>query len=135
MPVYITKLEKETLKNTNYRNVLYTSPTGAGTKGIQLVLMNLKPKEEIGMEVHLRPEVDQFIKVEHGSAQVIIVENYEEINEVTYIYELNEGDAVVIPAGTYHNIINPDTRKNLKLYSIYTPPEHASGLVEKYKKD
>lgn len=135
MSAYIIKLEKETLKNTNYRNVVYTSPTGNGTKGIQLVLMNLKPKEEIGMEVHKRPSVDQFIKVEHGSAQVIIIENHEEIDETTYVYDLNEGDAVIIPAGTYHNIINPDSRKNLKLYTIYTPPEHAPGKVEKYKKE
>ncbi len=129
MPAYVIRLEKDTLKNTNYRNVVHT------TKNMQLVLMNLKPKEEIGLEVHTNPNVDQFIKVEHGSAQVIIIENYEEINEVTEIYHLNEGDAVMIPYGTYHNIINPDSRKNLKLYSIYTPPEHPVGLVEKYKKD
>ena len=130
MSVYVTKLEKETLKNINYRNVVYTSPN---PKGIQLVLMNLKPNQEIGLEVHNRPSVDQFIKIEHGSAQVVIIENYEEINETTSTYLLNEGDAIVIPAGTYHNIINPDSRKNLKLYNIYTPPEHPVGLVQKYK--
>ena len=124
------KLEKETLKNTNYRNVVYTSPT---SNGVQLVLMNLKPMEEIGLEIHNQPPVDQFIKVEHGSAQVIIVENYEEINETIITYNLNEGDAIIIPAKTYHNVINPDSRKNLKLYSIYTPPEHPKGLVEKFK--
>jgi mannose-6-phosphate isomerase-like protein (cupin superfamily) len=129
---FVTKLEKETLKNTNYRNVIYTS---VNPKGIQLVLMNLKPKEEIGLEVHINPNVDQFIKVEHGSAKVVIIENYDEINEVTEIYYLDEGDAVVIPAGTYHNVINPDSRKNLKFYSIYTPPEHPVGLVQKFKVD
>ncbi len=122
------KLEKETLKNTNYRNVIFTNPNG-----IQLVLMNLKPKEEIGMEVHKNPNVDQFIKIEHGSAQVVIIENYDEINESTLTYLLNEGDAIVIPSGTYHNVINPDSRKNLKLYSVYTPPEHPVGLVQKFK--
>ncbi len=130
MSVFPIKLEKETLKNTNYRNVVFTSPN---PKGIQLVLMNLKPNQEIGLEVHKNPNVDQFIKIEHGSAQVIIIENYEEISETTSTYLLNEGDAIVIPAGTYHNIINPDSRKNLKLYNIYTPPEHPVGLVQKYK--
>ena len=127
MSAFPIKLEKETLKNTNYRNVVYT------TRGIQLVLMNLKPEEESGMEVHNRPLVDQFIKIEHGSAQVVIIENYEEISETTSTYLLNEGDAIVIPAGTYHNVINPDSRKNLKLYTVYTPPEHPAGLVKKYK--
>jgi mannose-6-phosphate isomerase-like protein (cupin superfamily) len=127
---FITKLERDTIKNTNYRNVIFTSPN---PKGIQLVLMNIKPKEEIGLEVHTNPNVDQFIKVEHGSAKIVIIENYDEINEVTEIYYLDEGDAIVIPAGTYHNVINPDSRKNLKLYSIYTPPEHPKGLVQKIK--
>ena len=127
---FVTKLERDTIKNTNYRNVIFTSPN---PKGIQLVLMNIKPKEEIGLEVHTNPNVDQFIKVEHGSAKIVIIENYDEINEVTEIYYLDEGDAIVIPAGTYHNVINPDSRKNLKLYSVYTPPEHPVGLVQKYK--
>ncbi len=127
MSIFHIKLEKDTIKNTNYRNVVYT------TNGMQLVLMNLKPKEEIGLEIHTN--IDQFIKVEHGSAKAVIIEHHEEINETTEIYYLNEGDAIIIPAGTYHNIINPDARKNLKLYTIYTPPEHAPGKIEKYKKD
>lgn len=137
MSAFPVKLEKETLKNTNYRNVIYTSPKGVSSnpRGLQLVLMNLKPKEEIGMEVHTRPNVDQFIKIEHGTAHVVIIENYEAIDEITYNYELNEGDAIVIPSGVHHNVINPDSRKNLKLYTIYTPPEHTPGKVEKYKKD
>lgn len=131
----VIKLEKETLKNTNYRNVIYTTSKDVNPQGIQLVLMNLKPKEEVGLEVHNRPMTDQFIRVEHGSAQVIIVENYEEINENTTKYTLEEGDAFVIPAGVYHNVINPDSRMNLKFYTIYTPPEHPVGLVQKFKVD
>lgn len=137
----VIKLEKETLKNTNYRNVIYTTTHNDkvsgidNPQGIQLVLMNLKPKEEVGLEVHNRPMTDQFIKVEHGSAQVIIIENYEEINENTTKYTLEEGDAFVIPAGVYHNVINPDSRMNLKFYTIYTPPEHPVGLVQKFKID
>ena len=134
MSAQVIKIEKDTLKNTNYRNVVYTSPNeGLKPRGIQVVLMNLRPKEEIGMEIHNDPPVDQFIKVEHGSAEAYIIQDKDEISEVTYKYKLEEGDAIVIPSGTWHNIVNTDNRKNLKLYTIYTPAEHPDSLIQKFK--
>jgi mannose-6-phosphate isomerase-like protein (cupin superfamily) len=103
----ITKL---TLKNNNYRKVIET-----GTYQ-QIVLMSLKPKEEIGMEVHKK--VDQFIRIEKGVCLAIIGKG-----ENQKIYKLKDDYFIIIPAGTYHNIINVGTGK-LKLYSIYAPPNH-----------
>jgi hypothetical protein len=94
------KLEKETLKNINYRNVVYTSPN---PKGIQLVLMNLKPNQEIGLEVHNRPSVDQFIKIEHGSAQVVIIENYEDYDKNIELYGNNIMPEQIIEADTLYS--------------------------------
>ncbi len=114
MKGYITNIEKATLENTDYRRVLYTS------KSSQLVLMNLKPGEEIGEEIH---KLDQFIRIEQGSAQVIL-------DDVTH--EVKDDDAIVIPQGTKHNVINTGEIE-LKLYSVYSPPEHKDGTVHKTK--
>lgn len=111
---YVTDIEDDTIKNTNYRKVLYTS------KYSQLVLMSLKPKEEIGFEVH---GVDQFFRVEEGEGEVIL--NKEK-------YPIKGGSAIVVPAGTRHNIVNTGT-KPLKLYTIYSPPHHKDGTVVKTK--
>ncbi|HEC32730.1 MAG TPA: cupin domain-containing protein [Candidatus Kaiserbacteria bacterium] len=117
MKGYITNIEKETLENTDYRRVLYTA------KNSQLVLMNLQPEEEIGEEIH---ELDQFIRIEQGKAKLILNKKDEDIIEEDY--------AVVIPAGTWHNVINIGDNE-LKLYSIYSPPEHKEGTVHKTKAD
>lgn len=117
MKGYITNIEKETLENTDYRRVLYTA------KNSQLVLMNLKKGEEIGEEVH---ELDQFIRLEYGEAKLILNKKDE--------YTVKEDDAIVIPAGTWHNVINVGD-KELKLYSVYSPPEHRNGIVHKTKAD
>lgn len=116
MKGYITNIEEATLANTDYRRVLYTATHS------QLVLMNLQPGEEIGAETH---ELDQFIRIEQGSAQVVLdgVEHHIEANY-----------AVVIPAGTKHNVINTGNQE-LKLYSIYSPPEHKDGTVHSTKAD
>lgn len=114
---YLGNIEKETLENTDYRRVLYT---GHYT---QLVLMNLQPGEEIGNEVH---GLDQFIRNEQGEAKVIL-NNSEE-------HELPADNAVIIPAGTPHNIINTGEGE-LKLYSLYSPPEHKHGTVHANKAD
>lgn len=114
MKGYITNIEKDTLENTDYRRVLYTS------KSSQLVLMNIKPGDEIGLEVH---ELDQFIRIEQGSAQVIL-------DGVSH--EIKDDFAVVIPAGTQHNVVNTGD-VDLKLYSVYSPPEHKDGTVHKTK--
>ncbi len=114
---YVTNLEQATQTNTDFRRVLYTG------KHSQLVLMHLKPKEEIGMELHT---LDQFIRIEHGNA-VAILDGVE--------HQLEDGSAVVIPAGTKHNIVNTSTTEPLKLYSVYSPPEHKDGTVHESKAD
>jgi mannose-6-phosphate isomerase-like protein (cupin superfamily) len=114
---YIINIEKEALENDNFRKVLYTG------KNSQLVLMSLRPSEEIGMEVHT---LDQFIRVEKGKGKAVL-DGVE--------HELEDGSAVVIPAGTNHNIINTDVDDELKLYTIYSPPEHKDGVVHATKED
>jgi quercetin dioxygenase-like cupin family protein len=107
-------MEKETVENENYRKVLFTA------KNIQLVVMSLKANEEIGMETHEHGA--QFIRVDGGSGTTIM--NGKE-------YPLKDGDAIVIPEGVEHNVIA--SKEGLKLYVLYTPPEHEDGLVEKNK--
>ena len=116
MQGYIVNIEKEALENTDYRRVLYTA------KNSQLVLMSLNSGEEIGMEVH---QLDQFIRIETGQGQAIL-------DGVTH--ELQADFAVIVPAGTNHNIINTG-QEVMKLYTIYSPPEHKDGTTEKTKAD
>lgn len=112
---FVTNIEKDTLENENFRKVLYTA------KNMQLVVMSLNAGEEIGMETH--PEHDQFIRVDKGSAKAIL--NGEES-------ELVDGSCVIIPAGVEHNIVNTGDDM-LKLYTIYSPPEHADGTIHTTK--
>jgi len=109
-------IEKETLENTDFRRVLYTGEHS------QLVLMSLLPKEEIGMEVH--PDNDQFFRFEKGNGKVIID---------TTTYEVSDGDAVIVPRGAEHNVINTSETELLKMYTIYSPAHHADGIVRKTK--
>lgn len=111
-------IEKETLENDNYRKVLYTS------KHSQLVLMSLRPNEEIGMEAH--PDNDQFFRFEKGQGKCVIDGNE---------YELSDGVAVVVPAGAQHNIINTSSDSELKLYTIYSPAHHKDGVVRATKQE
>ena len=115
---YVTNIEQDTLENEDYRRVLFT---GTNT---QLVLMTLKPGEEIGREVH--EEHDQFIRVEAGTGEV-------ELNKEKH--ELSDGSAVVIPAGVEHNVVNTSSSEELRLYTLYSPPEHADGTVHRTKAD
>lgn len=94
-------------------------------KHSQLVVMCLQPKEEIGNEVH--KNVDQFFRVEEGTAKFVFNDKEEHV--------IDDGDAVVVPAGTYHNVINASSDKPLKLYTLYTPPNHPDGTVHKTKAD
>jgi mannose-6-phosphate isomerase-like protein (cupin superfamily) len=114
---YVNNLEKQALDNDNFRQVLFTA------KNCQLVLMSLLPGEEIGEEVHT---LDQFIRVEAGEGKVVLdgVET-----------AVSDGWAVVIPAGTKHNVINTSADAKLKLYTIYAPPEHRDGTVHQTKAD
>lgn len=116
MKGYIENIEKLTLENTNFRKVLYTD------KNSQLVLMSLEAGEDIGKEIH---DVTQFIRIEQGVGKAIL-------NGVEY--DIEDGSAVVIPAGIEHNIVNLGTEK-LKLYSLYMPPHHKDGTVHVTKKD
>lgn len=111
-----TNIEKETLENDNFRKVLYTA------KHCQLVLMSLRPKEEIGMEVHA--DNDQFFRFEKGSGKCIINGNE---------YEIGDGVSIIVPAGSSHNIINVSEVEDLKMYTIYSPAHHKDGIVRKTK--
>lgn len=116
MKGYNGQIEKLTLENSNFRQVLFTG------KKTQLVLMSLKPGEEIGEEVH--DKVDQFFRFEAGEGKVIIDEQE---------YEVKDGDAVIVPAGSKHNIVNVSSSEDLKLYTLYSPPNHPDGTVHKTK--
>ena len=115
MSGYIINIEEATAKNSHYRQVLFTA------KHTQLVLMSLKPGEEIGEEVH---ELDQFIRFEDGEGTVILDGK---------THTVSDGFAVVIPAGTRHNVVNRSKTADLKLYSLYSPPEHKDGVVQATK--
>lgn len=117
MTGYAGSIEKQTLENTYFRHVLFTG------KHAQLVVMCLRPGEEIGNEVH--PKVDQFFRVEQGEAAFVLDEKEKRL--------VHDGDAVVVPAGTYHNVINASKTTPLKLYTIYSPPNHPDGTVHKTK--
>lgn len=111
-------IEEETKRNTDFRRVLYTG------KNLQLVLMRLKPGEEIGEEVHA--DVDQFFRFEVGTGTVVIdgVRN-----------PVKDGTAVIIPCGARHNVINTSKTEDLKLCTIYAPPEHKDRVVRRTKRD
>lgn len=113
---FCQNIEQATLENDNFRKVLYTS------KHSQLVLMSLKPGEEIGMEVH--PDNDQFFRFESGQGKVVIDGNE---------YMVQDGSAVVVPAGAQHNVVNASDSDDLKLYTIYSPAHHKDGIVRATK--
>lgn len=116
MSGYHIDIDKKTEENTYFREVLFTGPLS------QLVVMSLKPGEDIGRETH--PDTDQFIRIEEGTGKAIIGDDE---------YELEDGSAIVIPAGAEHNVINTSQDEDLKLYTVYTPPEHPDGTVHKTK--
>lgn len=116
MKGYVTNIEKATLENSDYRRVLYTA------KNSQLVLMSIAPGDEIGEETH---HLDQFLRFEEGEGMVIL-------DGVSH--NVSDGFAVVIPEGTKHNVINTGSTL-LKLYSVYSPPEHKDGTIHKTKSD
>lgn len=118
MKGFKTNIERDTLKNKNFRKVLYTGPHS------QLVLMSLKPKEEIGLETH--GENDQFFRFEGGKGRVEIDGNK---------YTVKDGDAVIIPAGAKHNVVNTSATEELKMYTIYSPPHHKDQIVRKTKEE
>ena len=112
MKGFTTNIETATRTNSNFRKVLYTG------KHSQLVLMNLKVGEEIGMETH--PDNDQFFRFEMGQGKCIIDGNE---------YVVGDGDVVIVPAGAKHNVVNTSKTEELKLYTIYSPAHHKDGIV------
>ena len=118
MQGFVRDIEELTLSNNNFRQVIYTGHHA------QLVLMSLLPNEEIGMEVH--ETTDQFLRVEKGEGKVIM--NGEE-------HLLKDGSAIIVPAGTKHNILNTSSTEPMKLYTLYSPSHHKDGIIHKTKKE
>ncbi|MBB1543804.1 cupin domain-containing protein [Candidatus Gracilibacteria bacterium] len=116
MKGFNANIEQLTLENNNFRKVLYT------LQGMQLVLMSLKPGEEIGAEVH--PENDQFFRFESGKGKVLIDES---------VYEVEDGSVIIVPKGSNHNVINTSDTEELKMYTIYTPAHHKDGVIHATK--
>ena len=116
MKGYVTNIEKMSLENDNFREVLYTD------KNTQLVLMSLVGGEDIGEEVH---DVDQFLRVEKGVGVAIL-------NDISH--DLADGSVIVVPARTKHNLINTGS-ESMKLYTLYMPPHHHDGVIHKTKAD
>lgn len=116
MKGYVENIEQSALQNENFRKVLYTD------KNTQLVIMALKPGEEIGEEVH---DVDQFLRVEQGGGSAVLA---------GVPHKIADGSVIVVPAGTKHNIINSSDGP-MKLYTLYMPPHHRDGVVHRTKAD
>lgn len=116
MKGFKSAIEDDAIENTNFRKVLYTS------KHSQLVLMSLLPGEEIGLETH--ENNDQFFRVEKGNGKCTIDGNE---------YSIADGDAILVPSGARHNVINSSATESLKLYTIYSPPHHKDGIVRQTK--
>ena len=114
---FVINIEEASLENNNFRNVLYTAPHS------QLVLMSLKPNEDIGEEVH---DLDQFLRVESGEGKAVL-------NDVAH--DIKDGFAIVVPAGTKHNIINTSSENPMKLYTVYSPANHRDGVIHVTKED
>jgi mannose-6-phosphate isomerase-like protein (cupin superfamily) len=118
MKGFKSNIEMDTLCNDDFRRVIYTG------KNSQLVLMSLKPGEEIGEEVH--ETVDQFFRFEKGEG-IVFIDGVEQ--------NVTDGDAAIVPAGAVHNVINTSKTSDLKLYTIYSPPQHQDGTVHRTKDD
>ena len=116
---YVGNIEEQTLKNNYFRQVMFT-----GTH-CQLVVMCLQGGEEIGREIH--PGTDQFFRIEEGEAKFIFNDTEE--------HRVKNGEAVVVPAGTFHNVINASKSDTLKLYTVYAPPNHPDGTIHETKAD
>lgn len=112
MKGFNSNIELDTLENSNFRNVRYSG------KHLQLVLMSLKPREEIGMEIHTSN--DQFFRFERGVGKCIIDGNE---------YSVEDGSAVIVPAGAEHNIVNMSDTEELKMYTLYAPAHHKDGII------
>ena len=120
---FVINIDQATKQNDYFRTALWTG------SHLQLTLMSIKPGEDIGLEMH--PDVDQFIRVEQGKG---IAKMGKDKNNLNFQRNVSDGYAIIIPAGTWHNVINTG-KIPLKVYSIYAPPNHPKGTVHKTKKD
>jgi len=118
---WVGEIEKETLDNDTFRTVVFT---GDHT---QLTVMRLAPGEEIGWEAH--DDRDQFLRLEQGSGRVEFGSSEESVDET---HEVGADWAVIVPAGVWHNLVNTGDEE-VKLYSLYSPPEHPPGTVHRTK--
>jgi mannose-6-phosphate isomerase-like protein (cupin superfamily) len=117
MAGWVGDIERATLENTNFRTVLFTG------ENLQMTVMRLAPGEEVGMEMH--DHLDQFIRIEEGRARVTFGPTAEQVTET---HDVEDDWAVIIPGGTWHNVVNTG-EGDLRLYSLYTPPEHPDGTI------
>ena len=123
MLAWVADIERATLDNTTFRTVVFTGdPT-------QLTVMRLRPGEDIGLESHAH--LDQFLRIEQGQARVELGRTEDAIDEA---HEVEDDWAVIVPAGVWHNVVNTGT-SDVKLYSLYSPPEHPEGTVHATKAD
>lgn len=118
---FVVDINKATVNNETFRTALWTG------NHLQLTLMSLKPNETIGLEVH--PDTDQFLRLEQGQGIVMMGDSRDNLSFVQPVFE---DSAIFIPAGTWHDVVNTGT-KELKLYSIYAPPNHKRGTVHQTK--
>lgn len=118
---YVVDIDSATIYNTNYRTALWTG------KYLQLTLMSIPVGGEIGLEVH--PDTDQFLRIESGLGMAKMGNS---MDNLTYQQPVSDGYAVLVPAGTWHNVVNTGNRP-LKIYSLYAPPHHPHGTVQKTK--
>ncbi|MCU1496763.1 MAG: Cupin 2 conserved barrel domain protein [Acidimicrobiales bacterium] len=123
MTGWVQNIEDATIENTNFRTVLFTG------QNMQLTVMSIKPGEEIGVEMH--DHLDQFLRVEQGRGRVTMGPSKDEVAET---YDIEDDWATIIPGGTWHNVINTGD-EDLRLYSLYSPPEHPEGTVHRTKAD
>jgi mannose-6-phosphate isomerase-like protein (cupin superfamily) len=120
---WVGDIERATLENENFRTVLHTG------EHVQLTVMRLRPGEDIGRERH--PHTDQFLRIESGTGRVEFGRNEDAVDET---HDVKEDWAIVVPAGVWHNVVNTGDGE-LKLYSLYAPPEHPDGTVHRTKAD
>ncbi|MFW6265002.1 MAG: cupin domain-containing protein [Bacillota bacterium] len=120
---FVINIEEATVENDYFRIALWTG------EYLQLTLMSIDPGDDIGLEMH--PDIDQFIRIEQGRGTVMMGDTRDQLHYRTRVYD---DDAIFIPAGTWHNLVNIG-RAPLKLYSIYAPPEHPRGTVHETKED
>lgn len=123
MTGWVGDIEQQTIDNENFRTVLFT-----GQK-TQLTVMSLKPGEDIGMEMH--DDLDQFLRIESGKGRVEFGSGEEQVDET---HDVEDDWAIIVPGGVWHNVVNTGDSE-LKLYSLYSPPEHPDGTVHKTKEE